>query len=567
MTGTSVLINLLGGVALLLFGLALVKEHVLKTFGGRIRRSLGRSAFNRWRGFGVGLGVTCLLQSSTATALLASSLGSQGLATASGLAILLGADVGTTLVAKLLTFDLSWLAPVLLFVGFIVMSSGKKDKTKHIGRIMIGLGIMLLALKIIVSTSVPMRDSVAIQSLMGALSDEPLLAVIVGMCIAFLVHSSLATVLLIVAMAGSGVITLQGGMALILGANLGAALPAVMNTVNATPEIRRVPLGNLGFRAVGVVITLPLLDVLNSMALFASDEPAVVLVNFHLLFNVLLAMTFLPLVTPSARLLEKWVPANTLDKADNKPRYLDRKAFRTPSVALSNTVREVLRMGDLLRGMLDGAFEALNTRNPAQLQHIKRSDDLVDEYYEKINLYLTELSRQDIPKKYRRRCYRISSYTTNLEHAGDILEYSMTEVINKIIQQNILLPDYERKAIDELKNCIYRNMELAFSVLLTGDVNNARALIEQKSVVKNIEREAILAHQKGLRDQTITVVAGSSLYLDLLRDLIRINSHFTSIAYPILDQAGELRASRLKNTQAEPSNSAEPTINSNESPT
>ncbi|WP_281545498.1 Na/Pi cotransporter family protein [Grimontia sp. SpTr1] len=567
MTGTSVLINLLGGVALLLFGLALVKEHVLKTFGGKIRRSLGRSAFNRWRGFGVGLGVTCLLQSSTATALLASSLGSQGLATASGLAILLGADVGTTFVAKLLTFDLSWLQPVLLFVGFIVMSSGKKDKTKHIGRIMIGLGIMLLALKIIVSTSVPMRDSVAIQSLMGALSDEPMLAVIVGMCIAFLVHSSLATVLLIVAMAGSGVITLQGGMALILGANLGAALPAVMNTVNATPEIRRVPLGNLGFRAVGVVITLPLLDVLSSTALFASNEPAVVLVNFHLFFNVMLAMTFLPLVTPCARLLEKWVPANTLDKADNKPRYLDRKAFRTPSVALSNTVREVLRMGDLLRGMLDGAFEALNTRNSAQLQHIKRSDDLVDEYYEKINLYLTELSRQDIPKKYRRRCYRISSYTTNLEHAGDILEYSMTEVINKIIQQNILLPDYERKAIDELKNCIYRNMELAFSVLLTGDVNNARALIEQKSVVKNIEREAILAHQKGLRDQTITVVAGSSLYLDLLRDLIRINSHFTSIAYPILDQAGELRASRLKNTQAEPSNSAEPTINSNESPT
>ncbi|CZF86640.1 PhoU domain-containing protein [Grimontia marina] len=222
---------------------------------------------------------------------------------------------------------------------------------------------------------------------------------------------------------------------------------------------------------------------------------------------------------------------------------------------------------NLLRGMLDGAFEALNTRNSAQLQHIKRSDDLVDEYYEKINLYLTELSRQDIPKKYRRRCYRISSYTANLEHAGDILEYSMTEVINKIIQQNILLPDYERKAIDELKTCIYRNMELAFSVLLTGDVNNARALIEQKSIVKNIEREAILAHQKGLRDQTITVIAGSSLYLDLLRDLIRINSHFTSIAYPILDQAGELRTSRLKNTQTESPKRAEPNFNNNESPT
>ncbi|SKA52230.1 Na/Pi cotransporter family protein [Enterovibrio nigricans] len=338
-------------------------------------------------------------------------------------------------------------------------------------------------------------------------------------------------------------------MPLILGANLGAALPAVVNTLHASPSIYRVPIGNLVFRAIGVIITLPMLNIIASLSLFHASEPAIVLVNFHMMFNVLLAISFLPFVKPCARLLEKWVPDTVNEASDNSPRYLDRKAFRKPSVALTNSVREVLRVGDLLKTMLDGAFDALHTRNRAELQNIKRSDDLVDEYHEKINWYLTELSRQDIPKKYQRRCFRISSYTTNLEHAGDILECSMTEVIKKIIQQNVHLPDYEKAAIEELKQCIYRNMELAFSVLLTGDVTNARALIEQKSIVKSIEREATLAHQKGLRDNQGPFVSGRSLYLDLLRDLIRINSHFTSIAYPILDQAGELSRSRLKNAE------------------
>ncbi|KXF83144.1 Na/Pi cotransporter family protein [Enterovibrio coralii] len=546
MTGTSILFNLLGGVALLLFSLNLVKKSVLKAFGGKIRRSLGRSVFNRWRAFGVGLGVTCLLQSSTATALLASSLANQGLATASGLAILLGADVGTTLVAKVLTFDLSWLQPLFFIVGIVLMSASKRDKHQHIGSIAIGIGLMLLALNMIVSVSIPIRDSFAIQSMMTALNDEPFLAIIVGMSIAFMVHSSLATVLLVIAMASAGVITTSGGIPLILGANLGAAIPAVINTLNSSPSIYRIPLGNLMFRAVGVALTLPLLNVISSMSFFYGNDPAIVLVNFHMLFNVVIALSFLPLVKPCARLLEAWFPDVASETSDNSPRYLDRKAFRKPSVALTNSVREVLRMGDLLKTMLDGAFEVLKTRDCAELKNIKRSDDLIDEYHEKINWYLTELSRQDLPKKYRRRCFRISSYTTNLEHAGDILECSMTDVIEKMIQQNVQLPDFEKEAIEELKQCIYRNMELAFSVLLTGDVNNARALIEQKSVVKSIERKATLAHQKGLRDSGAPFVSGSSLYLDLLRDLIRVNSHFSSIAYPILDQAGELSSSRLK---------------------
>nr|WP_269808929.1 hypothetical protein [Enterovibrio nigricans] len=172
-----------------------------------------------------------------------------------------------------------------------------------------------------------------------------------------------STVLLVVAMASSGVISTEGGMPLILGANLGAALPAVVNTLHASPSIYRVPIGNLVFRAIGVIITLPMLNIIASLSLFHASEPAIVLVNFHMMFNVLLAISFLPFVKPCARLLEKWVPDTVNEASDNSPRYLDRKAFRKPSVALTNSVREVLRVGDLLKTMLDGAFDALHTRN------------------------------------------------------------------------------------------------------------------------------------------------------------------------------------------------------------
>ncbi|MCC4797683.1 sodium-dependent phosphate transporter [Enterovibrio norvegicus] len=560
MSGTSVLIQLLGGVALLLFGLHLVKQGVIKAYGGKMRRLLGRSLSNRFNAFFVGMGVTCLLQSSTATALLASSFATHGVATASGLALLLGADVGTTIVAQVLTLDLSWLQPIVMLAGVGVFTRAKKEKTKHAASIAIGLGLMLLALSLILQASEPMRESPLIQSLLGSLSGEPVLAVLVGVSIAFLAHSSLATVLLIDALSSSGVIALDVGFGLILGANLGAALPAVVNTSRAEPSVRRAPMGNLLFRLMGVLICLPMINQLADHAFFASTDIARQLVNFHLLFNIGLALLFLPWVKTSGKMMERWLPNKESPDVDNKPRYLDRNAFKTPSVALSNSVREVLRMGDLLRTMLDTTFDALSTRNGAKLQSVKRSDDLVDEFHDKISLYLTELSRQDIPKKYRRRCYRIYAYTTNLEHAGDILECSLTDVVSKIITNNVVLPDYELKAIDALRKYINSNMELACSVLLTGDIKNARALLEQKSVVKDIERRAALAHQEGLRDQTGLPAEGSSLYLDLLRDLNRINSHFSSIAYPLLEQAGELRSNRLK---AMPADTKEPTLSVN----
>ena len=552
--GTTVLINLLGGVALLLWGLRMVRTGVTRAYGGKLRRQLGRSLSNRFKAFAVGIGITCLLQSSTATALLASSFAGQGaISAAPALALLLGADVGTTLVAQALSFDLSLLKPILLFAGVCLFLSARGERQKHLGRVVIGLGLMLLALQLIITASTPMRESSIIQFLLTSLGEEPILALLIGALISFLAHSSLATVLLVISLAAADSLPLNVGFALILGANLGGALPPLVATLGAAPALRRPPLGNFLFRLIGVILVLPWLNQVSSLLPLLEADATRQLVNFHLLFNLGLALLFLPLVGQAGRLIKELVPDRIDDEASLKPRYLDRSALDSPTVALSHALREVLRMGDLLETMVNKSFDALHQRNSAPIEKICQTDDLVDEYHEKIKLYLTELSRKTLTPEERRRCSQIMTFTTNLEHVGDIVETSLAELVKRTINQNIHFSHADLGEIDKLHVETQANMKLAFSVLMTSHLGNARQLFEQKMAIRENERRAIDAHQRRLREQVAVSPADSALFLDILRDLKRVNSHLASVAYPLLDLAGELRSSRLRQqSQAQP---------------
>lgn len=545
--GTTVLINLLGGVALLLWGLRMVRTGVTRAYGGRLRRQLGRSLSNRYKAFGAGIAITCLLQSSTATSMLASSFAGQGaIAIAPTLALLLGADIGTTLVAQALSFDLSLLKPILLFGGVCLFLNARSEKQKHIGRITLGLGLMLLALQMIVSASTPMRESSTIQFLLSSLAGEPVLALLIGATISLLAHSSLATVLLVISLAASQSLPLNVGFILILGANLGGALPPLIAALGSAAAVRRPPLGNFLFRLAGVILVLPFLNQIIVWLPLLEAEPARQLVNFHLLFNVGVALLFLPLVHYAGQFISTLVPDREEEEISLKPRYLDRSALDTPSIALSNSLREVLRMGDLLESMVDKSFDALNQHNSAPLKKICQTDDLVDEYHEKIKLYLTELSRNSLDENERQRCNQIQTFTTNLEHIGDIVETSLADLIKRTVDNNIQFSRSDLSEINQLHQSTQSNMKLAFSVLMSGDLSDARLLLEQKMSIRENERKAIDSHQLLLQEQPSMSHKDSALFQDILRDLKRINSHLASVAYPLLDQAGELRSSRLR---------------------
>src|ERR1700733_11641737 len=259
--GSIVLLDLMGGVALLLWGLHMVLSGVMRAFGPDLRRFLATALRNRFSAFAAGLGLTALLQSSTATGLMTSSLAADGLVgLVPALAIMLGANVGTTLIVQLLSFDIAAAAPVLFVIGLVTFRVGGSSLARAIGRIPIGLGLILLALHILLDTLAPAEQAPAVRVLLASITNDPVLCIIIAAALTWAAHSSVAVVLLVMSLAYSQFVTPEAALALVLGANPGSASKRLMEGgIRGDPASRRLPAGNLLNRLVGIVIALPFL--------------------------------------------------------------------------------------------------------------------------------------------------------------------------------------------------------------------------------------------------------------------------------------------------------------------
>jgi len=544
---SSVLIHLLGGVALLLWGLRMVRTGALRAYGAELRRVIGRALRNRMQAFATGLGVTAVLQSSTATALMTASFAERGLVqTMPGLAVMLGADVGTALVAQVLAIDVRWLSPLLVLAGMVAFTTGGSTRRRDLGRAAVGLGLMLLALHLIVEASAPVRDSALVRTLFAALDDEPAIAILIAAGLTWLAHSSLAIVLLVTSLAGIGLVPLPLALALVLGANVGGAMPAIVATWRGQAEARRLTIGNAVFRIAGAVAAaLALAWIVPVAELFGSTAGERV-VRFHLLFNVALAIVFLPLLPLAARLARRLLPADTATSDDpGLPRYLDPGVLDTPPIAIAAAQRETLRMGDAIESMLRDTLAVLRTDDRKLAQEISRRDDVIDRLHEAIKLYLTQVSRDTLGPADGRRVLETIVFTTNLEHIGDIIDKNLIELAQKKIKNRLSFSEEGMAEIVALHGEVLDALKLSLAAFIGGEVSVARQLLVEKTRFRERERKAAERHFERLRSGRVESIETSSLHLDILRDLKRIHSHLIAVAYPILEEAGELRESRL----------------------
>jgi phosphate:Na+ symporter len=558
MTATEVILQLTGGVALLLWGLRMVRTGVMRAYGSALRRSLGDALGNRFAAAGAGIGVTVLLQSSTATAMLAGSFASRGLiATAPALAVMLGADIGTTLVAQILSFGFHALAPLLILIGVVIFSTGRASRRRDIGRALIGLGLMILALRLIVGSSETLRGAQAVQAILAALGGETMVAVLIAALLTWLAHSSLAIVLLIISLADGGVIGPVLALALVLGANLGGAIAPFVAALDQPPPGRRVPLGNLLMKAAGVVVVAPFLGLAAPWIGAIDPEPGRQAANFHTAFNVGIAVVFILLTGAVGRLCERLLPDPPAETDPAKPRHLDLAAIDVPTVAISCAARETMRMADAIETMLKRTIEVLGDGDRKLVAEIERMDNVVDRLHEAIKLYLTDITRREsLGDADARRWSDIMAFTTNLEHVGDIIDKNLMELAAKRIKNNYRFSAEGMAEISELHAQVLENLRLAMSVFMSGDKAVARRLLAEKTRFRDRERQCAENHIERLRQGKLESIETSALHLDVLRDLKRINSHITSVAYPILEQAGELADSRLRQTEDEPATSA-----------
>ncbi|TDQ39366.1 Na/Pi cotransporter family protein [Thiopseudomonas denitrificans] len=546
--GIKVILNLAGGVALLLWGLHMVNTGIIRAFGARLRRFLGKVLKRRLPAFLAGMGVTAILQSSTATALMLSSFTASGLvALAPALAVMLGANVGTTLIVQVLSFDASAIAPTLLLLGFITFKRSKHTMLKDLGRVGIGLGLMLLSLEMLVSSLEPIQDAPVARELFAAITGEPVLTLLIGAVLTWAAHSSVATVLLTMSLATSGLITPLAALALVLGANLGSALnPLLEGLGSSNPAHRRMPLGNLLNRLLGCIIFVPLLPLVVEYLSLLDSQPARLSANFHMLFNLFMALVFIVPLGLVARLLERMLPEAENENDPGRPLYLDSHAMDTPSVALSSAARETMRMGDIIEKMLQDSITAIMTNDRKLVSKVSAMDDAVDRLHESIKLYVIKITRSAMDDRQSRRAMEILSLTINLEHIGDIIDKNLMELASKKIKKQLQFSGEGARELTEIHRAVQDNLRLAMSVFLSGDVASARMLLAQKNRIRDLEFRAAENHIERLKQQRVESLETSSLHLDILRDLKRIHSHVCSTAYPALEAAGELNQPGLK---------------------
>jgi phosphate:Na+ symporter len=541
------LLNLLAAISLLVWGTHLVRTGVLRVFGEKLRKILARSLGNRFSAALSGIGVTALVQSSTATSMMTSSFVGQGLITLpAALAVMRGADIGTSMMSVLFSVDLSWLSPLLIFVGVVLFVSRQAGTAGRVGRVLIGLGLMLLALRLVVEATEPLLAAPAVRALLGSLGSDLLLEITLGAALAVVAYSSLAIVLLIAAMASSTVVPMDVALGLVLGANLGSGVLAVLTTSKSAVEVRQVTVGNLVFKLMGVVVVAPFVGLWIRYAQPLMAVPSHGVVLFHLAFNVVVSVGFIGLTDGVARLVQRMMPARKEVTTPGRVQHLDPSALSTPSLAISCAAREALHQADLVETMLVGLLKVIRNNDLALAGHLRRLDDSVDELYSAIKYYLTKISREALGEEESQRWTDIISFTINMEQIGDIVERVLIDVEERKIRKSRTFSQAGIEEISELHARIIDNLRLAMSVFLNGNVRDAQKLLEEKARFRDLERVYADNHLVRLSDNTVQSIETSSLHIDLISDLKRINSHICSVAYPILESAGILAPNRLR---------------------
>lgn len=546
-----VFLHLAGATMLLLFAVHLVRKGMENAYGATLRSMLGAARTSRVNAAAGGTIMAVLLQSSTAVAMLACGFAANGmLAVGTGLALVLGADLGSAFVVRLLSFDLSWLVPVCLFIGGVLHLKVSARRAREVGRMILGVGFVLLSLQLIAAATAPLRGGAALPSLSAYLAEDYMTAFLLGAVFTWLVHSSVAAILMVAAFAGQGLVPLEAAAPLVLGANLGGGLIAFWLSRGMPASAQRIPLGNLIFRGSGSLVALALLETLGWSPDLLGSGPAGALVNFHVLFNGALVLVGLPLAAPMARLTQRLLPdpqvtAQNGDPHLTRPSALDRSVITTPRLALASATRELLRMGELVEIMVLPVMDLMRAGVRADIARVRAIDEAVNQSHTDIKLYLAEVNRGEMTTEEARHSIELTDFAINLEHAGDIVAKNLLVLAEERAEKNWRFSTEGWEELVDLHAQLIENMRLSLNVLISRNSSSARQLVIEKERMREMARHSHGRHLQRLQSGKPESIETSGMHIEIARGLKEINSLLVTVAYPILTRSGDLLDSRL----------------------
>jgi phosphate:Na+ symporter len=449
--------------------------------------------------------------------------------------VILGADVGTTVTVQLLAFDLLDLSPVIVFLGFVPYVAGK-GTVRYVGQAILGFGFLFLGMKLIHDGTAPLATNELFADLLRALTDQPLLLLLLSAAFTALVRSSAAVIGLALSFATAGLMPLLGAIPIIFGANVGTAATAALAAVGQNAEARRVAAAHAAFKIVGVLIFFVLMAPFAEVVSRTAPDLPRQIANAHTIFNVALALLFLPVAPYAADLITRLIPESRRTAAGAI--YLNPAVLDTPAVALGQALREVLRMGDVVLQSLRDTIHVLERNDEALMREVIARDDLIDRLEEDIKQYLVKLREHSLTEEQAERETALIFVIVNLEEIGDVIDKNLMELAEKKIRGNHVFSAQGWREIADLHAKVVENLELAMAALAAGDREIAEKVIRHKGVVNTMERQLRQAHIQRLHEGLRESIDTSSIHLDLLASLKRANSLVTGIAYAVLGQHG-----------------------------
>ncbi len=542
------LIHLAGATMLLLFAVRMVRTGIERSYGGHFQAVMTRHN-TPLTSVGVGIGMAIVLQSSAAVALLSAGFAGTGaLSFGAGLAIVLGGDLGSALVVRLLSFQLDWLVPVLLSAGGWLFIKSQTRKWRQLGRILMGIAFILIALQFLRAAMDPIRDSAFLPAIAEYLTHDFITAFIVGGVLAFVMHSSVAAILMCVTLVQIGALPFEAGLSLLLGANLGGALIPIWLARRMNAAARRIPLANLIVRGGWAITALLAINLSPTTDLLTTYGRGPALIYAHITFNAALLLIALPLLTPLDRLTRSLLPDDLTAQNGTQPvaqSALDPGDVNTPTLALANLKREVLRMSGLVEDMFAPILDLYDSDDPDRIKALRTADAEVNACLSGIRDYTASLPRDTYTKAEKRGAREMVDYAISLESAGDVIAHRFTKLAKELHQTGARFSPEGWQELGALHASITNNMRLASNVLISDDLESARLLNLEKEEVKRAERHSRKRHVKRLQKGSKDSAETSDIHLETLVALREFNRHISAVAHPILMQNGQLLETRL----------------------
>lgn len=541
-------LNMAASAALLIWAVRMVRTGVERAYGAELQQFLRRSTRNRLAATLSGAFAAVVMQSSTAVVLLtAGFLGGGSIGAVSGLSIVLGADLGSAIVVQILSKQFNIVMPLLLFFGVIIFMKSSQRKFRQLGRIMVGLALVFVALDMIRASSTPLAESEIAQTILQYLGSDLISAFLIAVLFTWLVHSSVASILLFATLSSQGVLHVETAFAMVLGANLGAAIVALALTTGMGAIVRRVAYVNLILRGGGAFISLFFIShFLVVMALFSVD-PGTQLLHLHLLFNVLVVILALPFSTFFIRVAEYFMPDRM--PSEDIGSVLDAALQQEPERALVCVTRELLHLGTMVEKNLRRAYSLFDTFDDDVVKQAREEAQKISIMTYNVRIYLSNVKNQtserEQAERVSSRLFDLAIISANIEHGNDIVVRKLVSLAKSMHHEGVCFSSEGRVDLDDLYYIVLRNLQLGVAVLMSESIDEARELIRQKDNVRDLEKILERRHLERLREGRGDTLETSAIHMDILRSLKLLNSTFASVAYPILEREGELMGSRL----------------------